>query len=93
MQKWVPKVCMEAPHEPLAKGWAMHTAVRLYKISQRAVAMELKMEQEISGEAMVGNVGLQAQPEWRELDKTDGVQLRWQKGNILVVKNTFKKKV
>lgn len=84
---------MEAPHEPLAKGWAMHTAVRLYKISQRAVAMELKMEKEISGEAMVGNVGLQAQPEWRELDKTDGVQLRWQKGNILVVKNTFKKKV
>lgn len=93
MQKWVPKVCMEVPHKPLAKGWAMHTAVRLYKISQRAVAMELKMEQEISGEAMVGNVGLQAQPEWRELDKTDGVQLRWQKGNILVVKNTFKKKV
>lgn len=83
MQKWVLKVCVGAPHESLAKRWTMHVQVRLYKILQRAGAVELRMEQDISGQAVLENVGFRVQPEWRDLDKTDGIQLRGQKGKAL----------
>lgn len=51
MKKWVFKVCVGAPNESLAKRWAIHVPVRLYKISQRTAAMVLRMEQEWSSSA------------------------------------------
>lgn len=49
------------------------------------------MKQDTSGQAVLENVGLQTQPEWRDLDKIDGVQLRHQKGKAFLAKKKKKK--
>lgn len=64
----------------------MHTRVRLLDFP-RPVAMELRMKQDASGRAVLGNVALQAQPERTDLEKTEGPYLICQQGNDFVIKS------